>query len=85
MRLFNELVDDEEPRTRTRVPAESIAAAPPIALRDTTKNLNRALTVDLCRALSLEADRLVRSSRIHEHREAVQSFMGKPKAVFNGG
>lgn len=84
MGLFNEVVDDEELRTRTRALAEGIAAGPPIALRYMKENLNRAIAVDLRSALALEADRLVRSSRTQDHREAVQAFMTKSQPVFKG-
>ena len=84
MGLFNEVVDDEELRTRTRALAEGIAAGPPIALRYVKENLNHALAVDLRSARALETDRLVRSSRTQDHREAVQAFMAKRQRVFKG-
>lgn len=84
MGLFNEIVDDEDLQTRTRALAEGIAAGPPIALRFMKENLNRALISDFRSALAMEADRLVRSSRTQDHREAVQAFMNKRPPVFKG-
>jgi 2-(1,2-epoxy-1,2-dihydrophenyl)acetyl-CoA isomerase len=82
--LLDEVVPDEELRSRTQALAASIAAGPPIALRYMKENLNRALQVDLRSALALEADRTVRCTRTEDHREAVQAFMGKRKPVFQG-
>ncbi|MFN0162162.1 MAG: enoyl-CoA hydratase [Burkholderiales bacterium] len=82
--IFDEVVADEELRSRAQSLAASIAAGPPIALRYMKENLNRALQVDLRTALALEADRLVRCARTEDHKEAVQAFLAKRKPTFNG-
>jgi enoyl-CoA hydratase/carnithine racemase len=82
--LFDEVVADEELRSRAQSLAASIAAGPPIALRYMKENLNRALQVDLRSALAMEADRTVRCTRTDDHQEAVLAFMSKRKPNFSG-
>jgi 2-(1,2-epoxy-1,2-dihydrophenyl)acetyl-CoA isomerase len=82
--LFNEVVPDEQLRDRARELAARIAAGPPIAHRFMKENLNRALHQDLRTCLAMEADRMVRSMRTEDHREAVQAFMAKRAPVFQG-
>jgi 2-(1,2-epoxy-1,2-dihydrophenyl)acetyl-CoA isomerase len=47
-------------------------------------NLDEALLFDFATARDHEAERLVRLTTTADHREAVQAFIEKRKAVFNG-
>ncbi len=82
--LVNEVVPDAELAARTRALARTIAAGPPIALRYMKENLNRAARDDLKTCLAHEADRMARSSRTEDHREAVRAFLEKRKPDFHG-
>lgn len=82
--IFNEVVPDARLREHSRALALQIAAGPPVAMRYMKENLNRALDLDLRACLAMEADRMVRSMRTEDHREAVAAFMEKRKPVFQG-
>ena len=82
--IFNEVVPDEELRTRAESLARSIADGPPVALRYMKENLNRAVGADLKTCLGMEADRLVRCARTEDHKEAVRAFLDKRKPNFRG-
>ena len=82
--IFNEVVADGELRARTAELARSIASGPPIALRYMKENLNRAVDADLRACLAIEADRMARSSRTEDHKEAVQAFLAKRRPKFIG-
>lgn len=82
--LVNEVVADERLAARTAEFARQIADGPPIALAYMKEHLNRALEQDLRTCLAMEADRMVRSTRTEDHREAVQAFMAKRKPTFSG-
>jgi len=47
-------------------------------------NLDEALLFDFATARDHEAERLIRTSMTADHREAVQAFIEKRKAVFTG-
>jgi enoyl-CoA hydratase/carnithine racemase len=82
--IFNEVVPDATIQEHARTLAGQIAAGPPIATRYMKENLNRAMDLDLRACLAMEADRMVRSMRTDDHREAVAAFMEKRKPVFHG-
>ena len=82
--IFNEVVSDGELRARTAELAQAIASGPPIALGYMKENLNRAVDADLRTCLAMEADRMARSVRTADHKEAVQAFLGKRKPSFSG-
>lgn len=82
--IFNEVVPDAKLRDHGRKLASQIASGPPIAMRYMKENLNRAVDLDLRACLAMEADRMVRSMRTEDHREAVAAFMDKRKPVFHG-
>jgi 2-(1,2-epoxy-1,2-dihydrophenyl)acetyl-CoA isomerase len=82
--IFNELVPDSLLRERSQALAMQIAAGPPIAIRFMKENLTRALDLDLRGCLAMEADRMIRSMRTDDHREAVRAFMEKRTPVFEG-
>ena len=65
--------------------AKSMAEGPTIALRYMKDNLDEALLFDYATARDHEAERLVRLQTTADHREAVQAFIDKRKAVFKGG
>jgi enoyl-CoA hydratase/carnithine racemase len=55
-----------------------------IALRYMKDNLDEALLFDFATARDHEAERLIRTTMTADHREAVQAFIEKRKAVFKG-
>lgn len=82
--IVNQVFDDEDFRDKSLAFAREIADGPPIALRYMKENLNRALVADLKTCLDMEADRMVRSTRTEDHREAVSAFLGKRPPRFEG-
>lgn len=82
--LVNEVVPFADLAARTAELAGAIAAGPPVAIRFMKENLNRAMTCDLRTCLGMEADRMVRSTRTDDHREAVAAFLAKRPAQFTG-
>src|SRR5438128_174027 len=64
--------------------AKSMAAGPTIALRYMKDNLDEALMFDFATARDHEAERMIRSQKTADHREAVQAFIDKRKPVFAG-
>jgi enoyl-CoA hydratase/carnithine racemase len=67
----------------TRTLAHEIAHGPRAALGYMKENLNRALTNDLKTCLGMEADRMVRSTRTEDHKEAVRAFLEKRPPAFD--
>ena len=65
--------------------AKSMAEGPTLALRYMKDNLDEALLFDFATARDHEAERLVRLTTTADHKEAVQAFIDKRKAVFKGG
>ncbi len=61
-----------------------MAEGPTLALRYMKDNLDEALLFDFTTARDHEAERLVRLTTTADHREAVQAFIDKRKAVFTG-
>jgi enoyl-CoA hydratase/carnithine racemase len=53
-------------------------------LRYMKDNLDEALLFDFATARDHEAERLIRTTMTSDHREAVQAFIEKRKAVFKG-
>lgn len=82
--LVNRVVDDALLHEEAFELARSLAAGPRIALANIKDNLDDALHVDYPTALHREAERLVRSSRTADHKEAVAAFVEKRKPVFRG-
>lgn len=82
--LFNEVVADDALAARAREVAGEIASGPPLAIRFMKENINRAILGDLKTCLAMEADRLVRSARTEDHKEAVAAFLEKRKPRFRG-
>src|SRR6201997_2785150 len=82
--LVNRVVADDTLQTGAFALAKSMAAGPAMALHYMKDNLDEALDVDFDTARDREAERLVRLPSTADHREAVQAFIEKRKAVFGG-
>jgi enoyl-CoA hydratase/carnithine racemase len=82
--LFNRVVPDEKLQEEAFALAKSMAEGPTLALRYMKDNLDEALLFDFATARDQEAERLVRLTTTADHREAVQAFIEKRKAVFTG-
>src|SRR6266576_5027498 len=83
--LFNRVVADDRLQQEAFALARSMADGPTLALRYMKDNLDEALLFDFATARDHEAERLVRLTMTADHREAVQAFIDKRKAVFKGG
>jgi len=82
--LVNRVVPDASLQNEAFALAKSIAEGPTIALRYMKDNLDEALLFDFATARDHEAERLIRTTMTADHREAVQAFIEKRKAVFRG-
>jgi enoyl-CoA hydratase/carnithine racemase len=82
--LVNRVVPDAKLQEEAFALARSMADGPTIALRYMKDNLDEALQFDFATARDHEAVRLVRTTMTADHREAVQAFIDKRKAVFRG-
>jgi enoyl-CoA hydratase/carnithine racemase len=82
--LFNRVVPDDKLQEEAFGLAKSLAEGPTLALRYMKDNLDEALLFDFATARDHEAARLVRLTTTADHREAVQAFIEKRKAVFTG-
>jgi enoyl-CoA hydratase/carnithine racemase len=82
--LFNRVVADDKLQEEAFALAKSMAEGPTLALRYMKDNLDEALLFDFATARDHEAERLIRLTTTADHREAVQAFIEKRKAVFTG-
>jgi len=82
--LVNRVVPDEKLQEEAFALAKSMAEGPAIALRYMKDNLDEALMFDFATARDHEAERMIRSQKTADHREAVQAFIDKRKPVFAG-
>jgi enoyl-CoA hydratase/carnithine racemase len=82
--LVNRVVADDELQEQAFALAKSLAEGPTLALRYMKDNLDEALLFDFATARDHEAERLIRLTTTADHREAVQAFIEKRKAVFKG-
>ena len=82
--IVNRVVPDASLQEEAFALAKSMADGPTIAIRYMKDNLDEALMVDFGTARDREAERLVRTTMTADHREAVQAFIEKRKAVFRG-
>src|SRR5256885_15181071 len=82
--LFNRVVPDDRLQQEAFAFAKSMAEGPTLALRYMKDNLDEALLFDFATARDHEAERLVRTTMTADHREAVQAFIEKRPAVFQG-
>jgi enoyl-CoA hydratase/carnithine racemase len=83
--LVNRVVPDERLQEEAFAFARSLAEGPSLALHAMKDNLDDALTVDFDTARNREAERLIPLTTSADHKEAVQAFIEKRKAVFGGG
>jgi enoyl-CoA hydratase/carnithine racemase len=82
--LVNRVVADANLHAEAFALARAMAEGPTIALRYMKDNLDEALSFDFATARDHEAERLIRATLTSDHREAVQAFIEKRKAVFKG-
>jgi enoyl-CoA hydratase/carnithine racemase len=82
--LVNRVVPDAKLQDEAFALAKSMAEGPALALRYMKDNLDEALSFDFATARDHEAERLIRTTMTADHREAVQAFIDKRKAVFKG-
>src|SRR3982075_3646216 len=82
--LVNRVVPDAKLQDEAFALAKSMAEEPTIALRYMKDNLDEALLFDFSTARDHEAERLIRTTMTADHKEAVQAFIEKRKAVFRG-
>ena len=82
--LVNRVVPDAKLQDEAFALAKSMAEGPTIALRYMKDNLDEALLFDFSTARDHEAERLIRTTMTADHKEAVQAFIDKRKAVFKG-
>src|SRR6266481_5851997 len=82
--LVNRVVPDDKLQEEAFALAKSMAEGPTLALRYMKDNLDEALLFDFSTARDHEAERLIRLTMTADHREAVQAFIEKRKAVFKG-
>jgi enoyl-CoA hydratase/carnithine racemase len=82
--LVNRVVPDDKLHEEAFALAQSMAEGPTLALRYMKDNLDEALQFDFATARDHEAERLIRATMTSDHREAVQAFIEKRKAVFTG-
>src|ERR1700716_2601934 len=82
--LVNRVVPDDKLQAEAFALARSMAEGPTVALRYMKDNLDEALLFDFSTARDHEADRLVPLTTTADHKEAVQAFIDKRKAVFKG-
>src|ERR1700746_3426817 len=82
--LVNRVVPDDQLHAEAFALAKSLAEGPTLALRYMKDNLDEALSFDFATARDTEAARLVRLTTTADHKEAVQAFIDKRKAVFKG-
>jgi enoyl-CoA hydratase/carnithine racemase len=83
--LVNRVVPDAKLQDEAFAMARTMAAGPTLALRYMKDNLDEALAFDFATARDHEAERLIRTTLTADHREAVQAFIEKRTAVFEGG
>jgi enoyl-CoA hydratase/carnithine racemase len=83
--LVNRVVPDDKLQAEAFALAKSMAEGPTLALRYMKDNLDEALLFDFATARDHEAERLIRLTTTADHKEAVQAFIEKRKAVFKGG
>ena len=82
--LVKRVVPDARLQEEAFALAKAIAEGPTIALRYMKDNLDEALAFDFATARDHEAVRLVKSGATADHHEAVQAFIEKRKANFQG-
>ncbi len=83
--LVNRVVPDDELTAAAFRWASGIAAGPRTAWAFFKENLRDALALDLREALRGESERMVRSGRTEDHREAVRTWLRDGAAARHEG
>lgn len=82
--LVNRVVPDGRLHDEAFALAKSLANGPGVALALMKDNLDEASGSGFLAALDREAERMVRSQRTSDHKEAVRAFIDKRDPVFKG-
>jgi enoyl-CoA hydratase/carnithine racemase len=82
--LVNRVIPAEGFREAAFALALQLANGPPIAFEYMKDTLDHAIAASFPDSLDFEADRMVRSARTIDHREAVAAFIAKRPPVFHG-
>jgi enoyl-CoA hydratase/carnithine racemase len=82
--LVNRVVPDVELPDAAFALAKTLPEGPSIAFGFMKDNLDHAITSDFLSSLDQEADRMVRSARTADHKQAVAAFVSKTKPAFRG-
>jgi enoyl-CoA hydratase/carnithine racemase len=82
--LVNRVVPDAQLQDEAFALAKSLANGPSVALALMKENLDEALGSRFLDALDHEAERMVRSQRTADHKEAVRAFIDKRAPLFKG-
>src|SRR3954462_4441578 len=82
--LVNRVVPDVELPDAAFALAKTLAGGPSIAFGFMKDNLDHAITSDFPSSLDQEADRMVRSARTADHKQAGAAFVSKTKPASRG-
>ena len=83
--LVNRVVPDDELRTAAMAWAVAIADGPRVAFGFFKENVQQAERLPLSEALPIESERMARSARTQDHRDAVKRWMEEAAAKREGG
>ncbi|MGE0330240.1 MAG: enoyl-CoA hydratase/isomerase family protein [Ramlibacter sp.] len=84
MGLATRLVDDDALATETTAWAKRFAAGPVLAQAGIKRNLLAAQSQSLAELLEYEAVQQIHATETHDHKEAVQAFLQRRPAAFQG-
>jgi len=84
MGLATRLVDDDALATETKAWAKRFAAGPVLAQAGIKRNLLAAQSQSLAELLEYEAVQQIHATETHDHKEAVQAFLQRRPAAFQG-
>ena len=84
MGLATRLVDDDALATETTAWAKRFAAGPVLAQAGIKRNLLAAQSQSLAELLEYEAVQQIHATETHDHKEAVQAFLQRRPALFQG-
>jgi 2-(1,2-epoxy-1,2-dihydrophenyl)acetyl-CoA isomerase len=84
MGLANRVVDDDALPGETAAWAKRFAAGPVLAQAGIKRNLQAARSQSLAELLEYEAVQQIHATETHDHKEAVQAFLQRRPAAFQG-